>query len=181
MDGPVELPDKLFFKIGEVARIVGVEPYVLRYWETEFRNVRPRKTRGGQRMYSRGDVETFLRIKGLLRDEGFTIAGARKRLGAGRAARAEPGVGRRRSRRTRARRVWSSRSPASRPSSRPSVGRGPRPPGGPRPARTRSGGFVRKLRGYSRRSTGSGLESEGPERNRPIEIRRAARRPASAS
>ena len=93
MDGPVELPDKLFFKIGEVARIVGVEPYVLRYWETEFRNVRPRKTRGGQRMYSRGDVETFLRIKGLLRDEGFTIAGARKRLGAGRAARAEPGGG----------------------------------------------------------------------------------------
>ena len=90
MDKPVELPDKLFFKIGEVSRLVGVEPYVLRYWESEFRHVRPNKSRGGQRMYRRKDVESLLRIKRLLKDEGFTIAGARKRLAAERQGGGEP-------------------------------------------------------------------------------------------
>ncbi len=73
-------PDKLYFKIGEVARIVGVKPYVLRYWETEFSALRPGKTRSKHRLYRRRDVETLLRIKILLHDQRFTIEGARKQL-----------------------------------------------------------------------------------------------------
>lgn len=80
---PGELPVKLYYRIGEVADIVGVEPHVLRYWETEFRSIRPQKSRKGQRIYSRRDVERLLRVKELLYTEGFTIAGARKRLRAG--------------------------------------------------------------------------------------------------
>ncbi len=75
-----EAPVKLYYRIGEVAEIVGVEPHVLRYWETEFRTIRPQKSRKGQRIYSRRDVEKLLRVKELLYTEGFTIAGARKRL-----------------------------------------------------------------------------------------------------
>lgn len=78
--GAGELPVKLYYRIGEVAEIVGVEPHVLRYWETEFRSIRPQKSRKGQRIYSRRDVERLLRVKELLYTEGFTIAGARKRL-----------------------------------------------------------------------------------------------------
>src|SRR5262245_48248076 len=74
------LPTKLYFRIGEVASAVGVETHVLRYWETEFRSIRPQKSSRGQRVYSRRDVETLLRVKDLLRNQGFTIAGARKRL-----------------------------------------------------------------------------------------------------
>jgi DNA-binding transcriptional MerR regulator len=73
-------PVKLYYRIGEVAGIVGVEPHVLRYWETEFRSIRPQKSRKGQRIYSRKDVEKLLRVKDLLYGQGFTIAGARKRL-----------------------------------------------------------------------------------------------------
>jgi DNA-binding transcriptional MerR regulator len=75
-----ELPDKQYFKIGEVSRITGVKPHVLRYWETEFSAVRPQKTRTNQRTYRRRDVELLLQIKALLYQEGFTIAGANKRL-----------------------------------------------------------------------------------------------------
>ena len=75
-----ELPVKLYYRIGEVAHIVGVEPHVLRYWETEFRTIRPQKSRKGQRIYSRRDVEKLLRVKDLLYVQGFTIAGARRRL-----------------------------------------------------------------------------------------------------
>lgn len=75
-----ELPDKQYFKIGEVARITGVKPHVLRYWETEFSSIRPQKTRTNQRLYRRRDVELLLQIKQLLYQEGFTIAGANKRL-----------------------------------------------------------------------------------------------------
>ncbi len=75
-----EIPDKQYFKIGEVAEIAGVEPYVLRYWETEFRSIRPEKTRSNQRLYRRRDVETVLQIKRLLYDEGFRIDGAKRRL-----------------------------------------------------------------------------------------------------
>lgn len=75
-----KLPSKLYYRIGEVSGIVGVEPHVLRYWETEFRSVRPQKSAKGQRVYSRRDVETLLRVKDLLYREKFTIAGARKRL-----------------------------------------------------------------------------------------------------
>jgi DNA-binding transcriptional MerR regulator len=79
-DAKTQLPDKLYFKIGEVASIVGVQPYVLRYWESEFTVVRPSKTRSKHRLYRRRDVETLLHIKRLLHDERFTIEGARKRL-----------------------------------------------------------------------------------------------------
>ena len=75
-----QLPDKLFFKIGEVAEIVGVKPHALRYWETEFPALRPKKTRGAHRQYSRKDVELAMLIRQLLHDEGFTIPGARKRI-----------------------------------------------------------------------------------------------------
>lgn len=72
--------DKLYFKIGEVAEIVGVAPHVLRYWETEFSAIKPQKSRTQQRVYRRRDVATLLRIKRLLYVEKFTIAGARKQL-----------------------------------------------------------------------------------------------------
>lgn len=74
------LGDKLYFKIGEVARIVGVKPYVLRYWETEFSILRPGKTRSKHRLYRRRDVDLLLKIKDLLHTRRFTIEGARKKL-----------------------------------------------------------------------------------------------------
>jgi DNA-binding transcriptional MerR regulator len=74
------LPLKLYYRIGEVAEIVGVLPHVLRYWETEFRSIRPQKSRSGQRVYSRKDVDRLLRVRDLLYTQGFTIAGARKKL-----------------------------------------------------------------------------------------------------
>ena len=77
---PVELPHKLYFRIGEVAKIVGVKPYVLRYWETEFSVLKPGKTPSRHRLYRHRDVETLLEIKRLLYQEGFTIAGAKKQL-----------------------------------------------------------------------------------------------------
>lgn len=75
--------EKLYFKIGEVAEIVGVAPHVLRYWETEFRAIRPQKSRSQQRVYRRRDVETVLKVKHLLYEQKFTIAGARQQLEAG--------------------------------------------------------------------------------------------------
>ncbi len=76
----IQIPDKLHFKIGEVSAITGVKPHVLRYWETEFSALRPQKTASKQRLYRRRDVELLLLIKRLLYREGFTIAGANKRL-----------------------------------------------------------------------------------------------------
>lgn len=75
-----EIPDKLYFKIGEVSELLGVEPYVLRYWETEFPVLSPKKSGTGHRLYRRKDVELLLRIKHLLRDKRFTIEGARQTL-----------------------------------------------------------------------------------------------------
>jgi len=75
-----DVPVKLYYRIGEVSEIVGVEPHVLRYWETEFRSIRPQKSRKGQRIYSRRDVDRLLKVKDLLYTHGFTIAGARRRL-----------------------------------------------------------------------------------------------------
>lgn len=75
-----EIPDKLYFKIGEVCDLVGVQAHVLRYWETEFPSLSPQKNKSGQRSYRRKDVETALKIKQLLYKEMFTIAGARKKL-----------------------------------------------------------------------------------------------------
>ena len=74
------IPDKNYFRIGEVSKILGVEPYVVRYWESEFRTVRPVRTRSDQRLYRKKDVEQLLAIKSLLYEEMFTIAGARKKL-----------------------------------------------------------------------------------------------------
>lgn len=74
------LPEKIYFKIGEVSEIVGVEPYVLRYWETEFDLLRPSKAPSKHRLYKKRDVELLLDIKRLLYTEGFTIEGARKKL-----------------------------------------------------------------------------------------------------
>lgn len=79
MDG-TEIPDKRYFRIGEVARIVGVATHVLRFWEQEFRALRPQKSASGQRVYARRDVERLLLIKRLLKEERYTIEGARKAL-----------------------------------------------------------------------------------------------------
>ena len=86
-----EIPDKPYFKIGEVAQLAGVEPYVLRYWETEFRTIRPEKSRSKQRLYRRKDVEAVMAIKKLLYDEGYRIDGAKRRLRE--LAASEPGEG----------------------------------------------------------------------------------------
>jgi len=74
------IPDKSYFRIGEVSRLLDVQPYVVRYWESEFKTVRPIRTRSDQRLYRRRDVEELLAIKKLLYEEKFTINGARKRL-----------------------------------------------------------------------------------------------------
>ncbi|MGZ4843930.1 MAG: MerR family transcriptional regulator [Candidatus Angelobacter sp.] len=78
--GEVIIPDKLYFRIGEVSRLCGLPSYVLRFWETEFTQLKPSKSGTGQRMYRKIDVENVLRIKRLLYDQGFTIAGARQQL-----------------------------------------------------------------------------------------------------
>lgn len=76
----VEIPDKTYFRIGEVSKILGVEPYVVRYWETEFKTVKPVRTRSDQRLYRKKDLEELLVIKNLLYQDRFTIAGAKKKL-----------------------------------------------------------------------------------------------------
>ncbi len=82
-----EIPDKLFFRIGEVCKIAGIEAYVLRFWETEFPSLAPQKSKAGHRVYKSKDVEMVLRIKELLYVRGYTIAGARKHLSRGGALR----------------------------------------------------------------------------------------------
>ena len=74
------IPEKLYYKIGEVSEITGIEPYVLRYWESEFRIVSPSRTHSKQRLYRKKDLELILEIKKLLYEEKFTIAGAKKKL-----------------------------------------------------------------------------------------------------
>jgi len=76
----VAIPEKLFFKIGEVCELAGVQAHVLRYWESEFTMLAPQKNRAGQRVYRKRDVEIALRIKELLYEDQYTIAGAKKRL-----------------------------------------------------------------------------------------------------
>jgi DNA-binding transcriptional MerR regulator len=76
----IVVPDKLYFRIGEVSRLCRLPAYVLRFWETEFPQLKPVKSSTGQRMYRRKDVDAVLRIKKLLYEEGFTIAGARQQL-----------------------------------------------------------------------------------------------------
>lgn len=89
-DERTAIPDKLFFRIGEVSQLVGVEPYVLRYWESEFPGLSPKKSDTGQRMFRRKDVELLLNIKHLLYNEKFTIEGARKALKSGKITEEKP-------------------------------------------------------------------------------------------
>ncbi len=77
---PVQIPEKTYFKIGEIAKLLNLEPYVLRYWETEFEQLRPEKTKTGQRAYQRRDVELLVQIRELLYEDMYTIAGARRQL-----------------------------------------------------------------------------------------------------
>jgi DNA-binding transcriptional MerR regulator len=76
----VDIPDKIYFKIGEVAELTGIKPHVLRYWESEFSIFKPSKSRTRQRLYRRKDIDLVLRLKDLLYNQGYTIAGARKKL-----------------------------------------------------------------------------------------------------
>jgi DNA-binding transcriptional MerR regulator len=75
-----DIPDKVYFRIGEVSDLVGVEPHVLRYWESEFSVIKPRRAKSNQRLYRRQDVENLLLVKTLLHQQGYTISGARKLL-----------------------------------------------------------------------------------------------------
>jgi DNA-binding transcriptional MerR regulator len=84
------IPKRLYYRIGDVCRIIGVEPHVLRYWETEFPGLAPKKNKAGQRTYQPRDIEIIVTIRRLLYEEGYTIAGARKQLA--RAVRAEDGT-----------------------------------------------------------------------------------------
>ena len=90
IDESSPIPDKLFFRIGEVSQLLGVEPYVLRYWESEFPGLSPKKSSTGQRMFRRKDVELLLNIKHLLYNEKFTIEGARRVLKAGKMTEERP-------------------------------------------------------------------------------------------
>jgi DNA-binding transcriptional MerR regulator len=85
-----QLPDKLYFKIGEVSAIAGLPTYVLRFWETEFPGIRPKRTDSGQRLYRRADVELILTLKHLLHERKFTIQGARQHLRSRQAAAGPP-------------------------------------------------------------------------------------------
>lgn len=76
----VQIPDRLYFRIGDVAELIGVKPYVLRYWESEFSMISPQKSSSGQRVYRRSDVETVLMIKHLLYEERYSVEGAKKRI-----------------------------------------------------------------------------------------------------
>ena len=80
MSSSGQIPDKLYFRIREVTEITGLAAYVLRFWESEFSEIRPRRTESGQRLYRRSDIEAILRIKHLLYEKKFTIQGAKKHL-----------------------------------------------------------------------------------------------------
>ena len=80
MSSNPQKPSKLFYRIGEVSRLTGLEPYVLRYWETEFPQIKPDKGRSKQRLYKKKDVDSIIQIKQMLYKDGYTIAGARKKL-----------------------------------------------------------------------------------------------------
>jgi len=82
MQNQKDIPDKLYFRIGEVSKIAGLPTYVLRFWETEFSKMRPKRTSSGQRLYTRNDIELILKIKNLLYEKKFTIQGARQHLSA---------------------------------------------------------------------------------------------------
>jgi len=80
---PSEIPDKVYFRIGEVSSLIGVDSHVLRYWETEFKYIKPYRARSNQRLYRKQDVEILLQIRALLHEQEYTISGARKVLARG--------------------------------------------------------------------------------------------------
>lgn len=80
---PIQIPDKKYFRIGEVSDLIGVEAHVLRYWESEFKEINPRRTKSKQRLYRKEDVEILFQIRSLLHEQGYTINGARKFLTSG--------------------------------------------------------------------------------------------------
>jgi DNA-binding transcriptional MerR regulator len=81
LSGLPEIPNKKYFRIGEVSRLLGVDPHVLRFWETEFTDIKPYRAKSKQRLYQQKDIVSLFRIKSLLHDQGYTIAGARRLLG----------------------------------------------------------------------------------------------------
>jgi len=83
ISGSTVIPEKVYFRIGEVSDLVGVDPHVLRYWESEFNVIRPRRAKSNQRLYRKKDIEYLLLIKTLLHGEGYTISGARKLISKG--------------------------------------------------------------------------------------------------
>jgi DNA-binding transcriptional MerR regulator len=89
----IKIPDKLYFKIGEVSKICGLPSHVLRFWESEFKTIKPRRTASGQRSYTKKDIESILEIKHLLHDKKFTLAGARNYLKTGTEPADQPGKG----------------------------------------------------------------------------------------
>ena len=89
----IRIPDKLYFKIGEVSKICGLPSHVLRFWESEFKKIKPRRTASGQRSYTKKDIESILEIKHLLHDKKFTLAGARNYLKIGTVPADRPGKG----------------------------------------------------------------------------------------
>lgn len=80
---PSQIPDKVYFRIGEVSNLIGVDSHVLRYWETEFKNIKPHRAKSNQRLYRKQDVEILLQIRSLLHEQGYTISGARKAIAHG--------------------------------------------------------------------------------------------------
>jgi len=88
--GEFRIPSKLYFRIGEVSEITGVQPYTLRHWEMEFPTLKPRKNEAGQRLYRKNDIEMVRKIQHLLHEEGYTTAGARRYLQSGRPVRLPP-------------------------------------------------------------------------------------------
>lgn len=84
-----EIPDKLYFKIGEVSKLVGLPAYVLRFWETEFSKINPKRTSSGRRLYTKKDIELILKIKDLLYEKKYTIQGARQHLAGSRGKKRE--------------------------------------------------------------------------------------------
>lgn len=88
----IKIPDKLYFKIGEVSKIAGLPTHVLRFWESEFKKIRPKRTDSGQRAYTKKDIEAILEIKHLLHERKYTIEGARKHLTARSESEQPPGM-----------------------------------------------------------------------------------------
>ncbi len=174
MVGKARVQKRLYYKIGEACKELGIQPYVLRYWETEFPALAPSKSRSGQRVYSEKELEIIRRIKQLLYEEGYTIAGAKKKL--------ETELARRRGldedRRTSRRSAPAAVAPATAAAAAEVTGRSSRPravaqpQGGAAGAGARASRLTRTPRnGYKRSARGSRRPSRKPARSSPSWIR----------